>query len=150
MNHYSPKEMLELMLSHLGLPAEVVEEQRPSGPTLHILDEDALFLVGSDGSGLEDLQYLLNRMIASEDMSEQSRISIDIAGHRLREQSAFLLSVAEQVNRVRTDGVEITLEPMNSYERMMVHNTYKSDPEIETTSPDGPERIKQITVRRRT
>lgn len=147
MNHYTPKEMLELMLSHLGVQSEVVEEQRPSGLTLHILDEDATFLIGEDGQVLEDLQYLLNRMLVSEDM-EQARVSIDIAGYRLSEQTRFLESVREQVEQVRQSGEEITLDPMNSYERMLVHNTFKEDPEIETSSPEGPDRMKQIIVRK--
>lgn len=147
MNHYSPKEMLEVMLSHLGVAAEVVEESRPSGPTLHIIDEDAAFLIGDQGNTLEDLQYLLNRMLANEE-NEQTRVSIDIAGYRLNEQARFLEKVREVVETVRATGEEKVLEPMNSFERMMVHNTFKEDPEIETSSPSGPERMKQITVRK--
>jgi len=147
MNHYTPKEMLELMLSHLGIQAEVVEEQRPSGLTLHILDEEASFLIGEDGQVLEDLQYLLNRMLVSEDM-EQARVSIDIAGYRLNEQTRFLEKIRERVESVRQTGEEMVLEPMNSYERMLVHNTFKDDPEIETSSPEGSERMKQIHVRK--
>jgi spoIIIJ-associated protein len=147
MNHYTPKEMLELMLSHLGIQAEVAEEQRPSGLTLHILDEEASFLIGEDGQVLEDLQYLLNRMLVSEDM-EQARVSIDIAGYRLNEQTRFLEKIRERVESVRQSGEEIILDPMNSYERMLVHNTFKDDPEIETSSPEGSERMKQIHVRK--
>ncbi len=147
MNHYSPKEMLEVMLSHLGISAEVVEEMRPSGPTLHIVDEDAAFLIGENGHTLEDLQYLLNRMLASEE-NEQTRVSVDIAGYRLNEQVRFLEKVREVVETVRTTGEEVVLDPMNSYERMIVHNTFKEDAEIETSSPSGPERTKQITVRK--
>ena len=147
MNHYTPKEMLELMLSHLGIQAEVTEEQRPSGLTLHIIDEEASFLIGEDGMVLEDLQYLLNRMLVSEDM-EQARVSIDIAGYRLNEQTRFLENIREQVEQVRESGEELTLDPMNSYERMLVHNTFKDDPEIETSSPSGADRMNQIIVRK--
>jgi spoIIIJ-associated protein len=145
MNHYSPKEMLEVMLSHLGISTEVVEEMRPSGPTLHILDEEVSYLIGENGQTLEDLQYLLNRMLASEE-SEQIRVSVDIAGYRLNEQLQFLEQVREKVETVRSTGEQVVLDPMNSYERMIVHNTFKQDPEIETSSPSGPDRMKQITV----
>jgi len=148
MTHYTPKEMLELMLSHLGINAEVKEEMRPSGLTLHIDDPAAAFLIGEDGQVLDDLQYLLNRMLISEDM-EQSRVIIDVDSYRLKEQSRFLEEVRTVVNLVRTDGEERVLDPMNSFERMMVHNTFKDDPEIETWSPEGSERVKQITVRKR-
>jgi len=147
MNHYSPKEMLEVMLSHLGVSAEVLEEMRPSGPTLHITDEDASYLIGENGQTLEDLQYLLNRMLASEE-NEQARVSVDVASYRLNEQVRFLEKIREIVETVRTTGEEMVLDPMNSYERMMVHNSFKEDSEIETSSPSGPERTKQITIRK--
>ncbi|MGF1679112.1 MAG: protein jag [Candidatus Methylacidiphilales bacterium] len=148
MNHYSPKELLEVMLSHLGIIAEVTEETRPSGLTLHIIGNEARFLIGEDGELMEDLQYLLNRMVSIDEQDHQ-RIALDINSHRLNEQSRFLEEIKKTVEHVRTTGTEITLDPMNSFERMIVHNTYKNDPEIETSSPSGPDRIKQITVRRR-
>ncbi|MEM6823302.1 MAG: R3H domain-containing nucleic acid-binding protein [Verrucomicrobiota bacterium] len=147
MSHYSPKELLERMLSNLGISAEVQEEMRPSGPTLHILSDEASFLIGDEGQVLEDLQYLLNRMLMNDEM-DQPRVSIDIAGHRLSFQRKFLEDIKVIVDRVKEEGGEVTLDPMNSYERMLVHNTYKDDPGVVTSSPEGPERIKQIIVRK--
>jgi spoIIIJ-associated protein len=145
--HLSAKETLELMLNHLGLTAEVQEEQRSEGVALNILMENPGWLVSEDNHALDELQYLLNRVMLSEE-SDQPKIIVDVNHHRKVQQQEFLKSVIEDVETVRQSGDEMTLPPMNSFERMLVHNHFKEDPEIETTSPQGPDRIKQITVRR--
>ena len=57
-----------------------------------------------------------------------------------------LWSAAE---RVRITGRSLQLEPMNSYERRLVHNAFKDDPEVATWSPSDSARIKQITLLKR-
>jgi len=51
--------------------------------------------------------------------------------------------------RVRITGRSLQLEPMNSYERRLVHNAFKDDPEVATWSPSDSARIKQITLVKR-
>ena len=57
--------------------------------------------------------------------------------------------VRELAERVRITGRSLQLEPMNSYERRLVHNAFKDDPEVATWSPSDSARIKQITLLKR-
>ena len=50
---------------------------------------------------------------------------------------------------MRATGRPLTLDPMNSYERRLVHTAFKDDPEIATSSPADDARIKRITLARR-
>ena len=50
---------------------------------------------------------------------------------------------------VRISGRPVKLEPMNSYDRRIVHNTLQDDPEVMTFSPNDEARIKRITIQRR-
>ncbi|MEO0453821.1 MAG: R3H domain-containing nucleic acid-binding protein [Verrucomicrobiota bacterium] len=145
--HISPKDTLELMLNHLGIQAEVEERDHAGGHALNILTANDGWLIADDHRVLDDVQYLLNRVILSEE-SDQPKIIVDVNGSRQRQHDEFMETVHSEVACVREDGEERTLPPMNSFERMLVHNYYKEDPEIETSSPSGPDRIKQITVRR--
>jgi len=147
MTYTSARETLELMLTHLGFTAEVQEESRQEGTALNILMESADWLIDEDLQTLDELQYLLNRVMSSEE-SDYPKIIVDVNGHRRKRQAEFLQNVIEEVDVVRESGEEKVLAPMNSFERMLVHNYFKEDPAIETSSPSGPERIKQITVRR--
>jgi spoIIIJ-associated protein len=57
--------------------------------------------------------------------------------------------VRELADRVRITGRSLQLEPMNSYERRLVHNAFKDDPDVATWSPSDSVRIKQITLLKR-
>ncbi|HET6407579.1 MAG TPA: R3H domain-containing nucleic acid-binding protein, partial [Chthoniobacteraceae bacterium] len=50
----------------------------------------------------------------------------------------------------RKTGRPFQLEPMNSYQRRIIHNAFKEDPDVMTWSPPDDARIKRITLRRRT
>ncbi len=145
--HLTAKETLELMLTHLELNAVVQEEERSEGIALNILIEEPGWLISEDNQILDELQYLLNRVMHREE-SDQPKIIVDVNNHRKILQKEFLHSILESVEAVRESGEEMLLPPMNSFERMLVHNHFKNDPEIETSSPSGPDRVKQITVRR--
>jgi spoIIIJ-associated protein len=55
----------------------------------------------------------------------------------------------ELAERVRVTVRSLQLEPMNSYERRLVHNAFKDDPDVATWSPSDSARIKQITLVKR-
>jgi spoIIIJ-associated protein len=139
------KETLELMLGHLGLVFEV-EEMEPAGRlVLNIRTREAGRLIGRDGHTLEDLQYLLNRIL---NRSEEgvANVIVDVEGYRQKEKLDFIGHVRELADQVRRTGRPVSLEPMNSYDRRLVHQAFVDDPEIGTQSEEGSARFKQITL----
>jgi spoIIIJ-associated protein len=145
---YSPRETLELMLGHLGYTFEIREEQRPSGKTLHVLTRDSARLIGRNGKVIDDLQYLLNRILTREEEATP-RIIVDVENYRQQLVDQMMTEVREAADSVRQTGTEAVLRPMNSFERRLVHNLFKSDPDIQSVSPQDDNRIKRITLRRR-
>jgi spoIIIJ-associated protein len=78
-------------------------------------------LVGEDGAVLEALQEL-TRLAVQAKTGDRSRLMLDVAGYR-KERRAELTTVARSaVERVREGGAPVTLEPMNSFERKVVHD----------------------------
>ena len=144
----SPKETLELLLGHLGLVFEVREEDRPIGPTLHVLTGDPGKLIGKNGKILEDLQYLLNRIISSSDEDVQ-RITVDVENYRQQQYAGLFQKVEAEAEKVRQSGEPVVLPPMNSFERRLVHNLFKDDAVIESVSAPEQSRYKTITLQRR-
>jgi spoIIIJ-associated protein len=57
--------------------------------------------------------------------------------------------VRELAQNVRLTGRSIQLEPMNAYERRIVHNAFAEDPEIATWSPQENSRLKRLVLKRR-
>jgi spoIIIJ-associated protein len=139
------KETLELMLGHLGLVFEV-EEAEPSGRhVLNIHSREGGRLIGRDGHVLEDLQYLLNRILNRSEEGAPNVI-IDVEGYRQKEKQDFLGRIRELADQVRQTGRPIALAPMNSFDRRLVHQAFAEDPDIITVSEEGSSRLKQITL----
>ena len=139
------RETLELMLGHLGLVFEV-EEMEPAGRhVLNIRTREAGRLIGRDGHTMEDLQYLLNRIL-NRGEEGAANVIVDVEGYRQKEKQDFLGRVRELADQVRTTGRPIALAPMNSFDRRLVHQAFADDPEIVTRSEEGTARLKQITL----
>ena len=139
------RETLELMLGHLGLVFEV-EELEPSGRhVLNVHTRESGRLIGRDGQVLEDLQYLLNRIV---NRGEEGTVSVivDIDGYRQKEKQDFLGRIRELADEVRRTGEPHVLAPMNSFDRRLVHQAFADDAEISTRSDDSSARLKAVTL----
>ena len=74
------------------------------------------------------------------------RVRVDVNRFRDRKDDSFLDEVRSVADKVRTSGQAIKLDPMNSYQRRLVHNLFKDDPAIRTWSPEDESRMKRITL----
>jgi len=145
-SEYGPRETLELMLGHLGFTFEVREERGPQGLVLQIETRDPGRLIGRNGKTIEDLQYLLNRILAPAD-EEHSTVIVDVEHYRSQQQREFQAKIRGAIEKVRRTGEAVTLPPLNSFDRRVVHTTCQEEPDLATESEPGDGRLKQITIR---
>jgi spoIIIJ-associated protein len=142
------KEMLDTMLGYLGIACQI-EEQRMDGDLfLQIYTGESDLLIGQRGEVMLDMQFLLNRLLQVQDPAAE-RVNIDVEHHRAIERDRLIEWVRARADRVRRTGRPVTLDPMNAYDRRVVHNLFKDDPEVATSSPPGEQRLKSITLRRK-
>ena len=144
----NPRETLDTMLGLLGFVCEIKEVTADHGLTLQVYTADKERLIGRNGVLLEDIQFLLNRLIQARDKTAP-RVQVDIEHWREMKDDSLAHRVRQVAEIVRKTGRAYQLEPMNAYERRIVHNAFKDDPEIETWSPPDDARIKRITLRKR-
>ncbi|MEO6873088.1 MAG: R3H domain-containing nucleic acid-binding protein [Chthoniobacterales bacterium] len=143
------KELLDTMLGYLGFVVQIDESGGDgSSPTLQIYTEEADRLIGRDGETLDAIQFLLNRVLQSKD-ADAPKWVVDCEMYRSEHEDKLVHHVRQLAERVRASGRPLQLEPMNSYERRIVHEAFKEDPDIGTWSPSDSARIKQITLIRR-
>ena len=145
----NPKELLDTMLGHLDFSFEIKEFESPKGLTLQVYSPERERLLGRRGELLEDIQFLLNRMLQSKD-KDAPRVVVDIEHWREMKDDGLVQRVKQIAEGVRTSGRPYQLEPMNSYQRRIIHNAFKDDPEVMTWSPPDDARIKRLTLRKRT
>lgn len=145
----TPKELLDTMLGYLGFVAEIDEQQNDGGTLiLQIYTEESARIIGRDGETLEAIQFLFNRLILAK-ARDAAKVIVDCEHYRSMREDKIVQRVRELAERVRISGRSLQLEPMNSYERRIVHNAFKDDPEVATWSPNDSARIKQITLLKR-
>ena len=145
----NPKELLDTMLGHLDFSFEIKEFESPKGLTLQVYSPERERLLGRRGELLEDIQFLLNRMLQAKD-KDAPRVVVDIEHWREMKDDGLVQRVKQIAEGVRTSGRPYQLEPMNSYQRRIIHNAFKDDPEVMTWSPPDDARIKRLTLRKRT
>ncbi|HSI85180.1 MAG TPA: R3H domain-containing nucleic acid-binding protein, partial [Candidatus Methylacidiphilales bacterium] len=90
-------------------------------------------LIGRDGHTIEDLQYLVNRLLHGVEDSPQ-RVVVDVEGYRQKGEIDFIVNIRDMAERVRQSGVPEVLPPMNSYDRRLVHQALAEDVDITSRS----------------
>ena len=141
-------EVLDTLLGHLGFAATIHEDPSGDGPGLQVESADSDLLVGKTGDRLDDLQYLVNRIVQSKD-ENAPRIRVDVNRYREQRESEMQEKIALVAQRVIDTGRPVKLNPLNSYYRRIVHQALKEFPGVESFSPKDRARMKRITIRRR-
>ena len=144
----TPVEVLDTILGYLGFAVEIQEQERDGHAVLQILTHEPERLIGHHDVVMDDLQYLVNRVLGAQN-PPGPRVTVDVEHHRAMRDDALVEKVLHLALAVRSTGRPIQTDPLNSYDRRIVHNAFKDDPEITTWSPQDDARVKRITIRPR-
>jgi spoIIIJ-associated protein len=144
-----PRETLDSMLGLLGFITEIKEFPHEDGTcTLQVYTGEKDRLIGRNGETLDDLQLLLNRVLQAKN-KDARKIQVDVEHWREMKDDQLVHKVRQLAEMVRKTGRPYQLEPMNAYERRLVHHAFHEDPEIATWSPPDDARLKRITLKRK-
>lgn len=137
------QETLDAMLGSLGFAATVSADRATS--TLHVTSGDGPLLIGENGERLEEIQHLLNRIVLDHDKTAP-HVHVDIENYRATRDHRLIEEADEIASRVIATGRTVKLEPMNAYQRRLIHHHFKDHPAIATWSPGDEARIKRISL----
>ena len=133
------------LLDRMGFPSEINVNFREEGRLgLDIESDGSGILIGRQGKTLEALQFIVN-LAAGRIGTEQTRIVLDTQDYRSRRERSLIRmanQVAEQVRRSRESQL---LEPLNPFERRLIHTSLARYGDIETVS-EGDGLYKRIRV----
>ncbi|MCX5892509.1 MAG: protein jag [Deltaproteobacteria bacterium] len=127
------REILENLLEKMQEKATVSVEVEDDRISLRIETDDAGLLIGKQGQTLDALQYLVTKMLAKRSR-RKVRIAIDVEAYRARHNEALALLAQKYGEKVKKSGKSITLNPMNPYDRRIVHMALQGDQDVKTTS----------------
>jgi spoIIIJ-associated protein len=128
-----PKATLEKILTLLGFAATVEEHPMEDGLLLDVKTEDSGRLIGRQGQTLSDLQYITNRLLFQQDPSAP-KVMVDVSGYRAQAREALVKKAMDAAEKVRRWGDVVELEPLNAFDRRIIHQALRDDPGIETHS----------------
>lgn len=128
-----PKEILAKILELLGFSVTVDEHPLEDGLLLEVKTDDSGRLIGRQGQTLSDLQYITNRLLFQHDQSSP-KVMVDVGGYRAQAREALVKKAKEAAEKVRRWGDVVELEPLSAFDRRIVHNAIRDDPDIETHS----------------
>lgn len=141
----SATKVLDTMLGHLGYSAKIEQQETDDGPCLQIHCGESGALIGKDGDRLDDLQYLVNRILRKH-FPKAERIRVDCEHFRSIQEDLLQEEVRGVAERVKATGKAFQMRPLNAYYRRLVYNVLVTDPGIASHSPPGEDRLKRITI----
>lgn len=106
--------------------------------------ENMGILIGKRGQTLDSLQYLANR-VANKHQSGYVRVKLDTENYRARREETLKHLAKNIAHKVKRNRRSVILEPMNPYERRIIHSTLQSDPYV-TTHSEGEEPYRKVVV----
>lgn len=112
------------LLENMGVNASVaVKAEDDEGVQIEITGENLGLLIGKHGDMLDSVQYLAT-LAANKDRDKDDffRISVDVEGYREKRAEALRALARRMADRVLRSRRNYTLEPMNAYERRIIHS----------------------------
>lgn len=138
--------LIKSLIEKLGVSDAKIEVTDAAGVWKVSIDtSDEVSLVGRDNERYEALSHLLKRMIAKE-FGEDTKVVIDINGIRAKNDEALKAKAMIIAERARSFKRDVEMDPMTSYERMIVHSALEGQPDIKTESI-GEGRDRRLVVR---
>jgi spoIIIJ-associated protein len=139
------RELLERVAAAAGTAVSVRVGGDEEAISAELLGTDLGVLIGRHGQTIDALQYLANAIGRRAFGDTSRRVVVDAAGYRSRRDAALEASARRAAEQAAATGRPVSLEPMTSIERRVVHEFLKEDPEVETAS-EGVEPDRYVVV----
>jgi spoIIIJ-associated protein len=138
------EKILITMMGHLGFEIQVAGEKLVDGLCLNISTEHSKSVIGRNGDRLEDIQYLVNRILQKH-YPDAPRVKVDCDQYRQEQENTLVEKAKELAVKVAETGKSVRTRPLNAYYRRIVHNALTDAP-VETHSPRSAARFKRVEI----
>lgn len=109
--------------------------------------KDSGTIIGKRGQTLDAVQYLTS-LVVNKDTEKYIRVVIDAENYRTKRERTLEQLGNRLADKVKRTGKSVRLEPMNPYERKVIHATLQSRPEV-TTRSEGEEPYRRVIIEKK-
>ena len=142
----SAQSFLDGVFKAMELPVDITMEYNPEQESLDIdfAGEDMGILIGKRGQTLDSLQYLVS-LVVNKDQKDYVRVKLDTENYRKRRKETLENLAKNIAYKVRRTRKPVSLEPMNPYERRIIHSALQNNRYVETYS-EGNEPSRHVVI----
>lgn len=138
------KAFLQEVLKNMGIDVVIEKMIKSDKVLLHLHGKNLGILIGKHGQTLDALQYLTN-LTTNQGETTRHFIMLDVENYRHRREETLKQLAIRLANRVKKSGDRVVLEPMNGYERKIIHVTLQNDPQVRTES-EGQDPYRHVVI----
>ena len=142
----SIREFLDNMFNamNMAVKVDIVLDSVECTMDIELSGEDMGLLIGKRGQTLDSIQYLVS-LVANKEKEKYIRVKVDTENYRQRRKET-LESLAKNISyKVKRSKRSVSLEPMNPYERRIIHSALQNDKFVSTKS-EGEDPFRHIVI----
>lgn len=140
------KVFLRDILDKMDIKAEIHIKDMDDTLKVTLVGSDMGILIGYRGETLDSLQYLLSLVINRENSGDDyKKVILDTENYRKKREETLVRLANKLAYKVNKYNKSITLEPMNPYERRIIHSALQNHPYV-TTHSEGEEPYRKVVI----
>lgn len=131
---------------NMGITVNIEAKKRENYIQINLFSENSSILIGKNGRTMEALQYLIKNSIYNK-TGFKINVILDVEDYKEKINKHLEYNVKKIAREVRKTGVDAKLDPMNSYERRIVHNAVNEIKGVSTIS-EGVEPNRYVVIKK--
>lgn len=143
------KELAEKLLRSLGEEFDHVEVSGDTRTVVHVRAKDGKRLIGPHGEHLRALNTVMKRLVEKRHGEEKANFIVDVNRYHEERLDTLRANARMLAQRARLFKHPVEMSPMSAYERLVIHELFAEDPEIETES-EGEGKFRHIVLKYKT
>ena len=137
-------DFLKNVTEKMGVQVAIRVTEEADHLSVAMMGDTLGILIGRRGDTLDALQYLVSLQV-NKNREGYMRVSLDTENYRAKREEALTRLAQRMAARARKTGRKVTLEPMNPYERRILHSALQADPYV-TTHSEGEEPYRRVVI----
>ena len=137
---------LKMLAEKMALDVEVKGYKNDECVYMDISGKDAGTLIGKRGATLDSIQYLTS-LVVNKESEGYTKVIVDVENYREKREKTLTQLANRLAGKVLQSGKSVRLEPMNPYERKVIHATLQKYPGVNTRS-EGEEPFRRVIIER--
>jgi spoIIIJ-associated protein len=139
------KKFLRDVLNAMNIKAEIHIKEENNEININLIGPNMGVLIGYRGETLDSLQYLVSLVVNKNHDETYKRVILDTVNYRHNRQETLKKLAFKMSEKAKINGKTLKLEPMNPYERRVIHSTLQNNAYV-TTHSEGEEPYRRVVI----